>query len=357
LSSGAGRVITASLAAITTVEWPGSKATGVSPVWELDAQVECVASAAVAVAVREAAGGDRIMTGRRYSISVVFALLCAAPAMAQERFDSPEAAAQALIQAVDSHDTALLLAIMGPPAKGILTSGDSNQDREEQAEFARLARAKHRLEISSINPNRAILSIGDEDWPFPVPILARDGKWSFEASETPAEMRARRIGADELDIIEICHGYVEAQIKYASEDRYKDGVLQYATRLMSTAGQQDGLYWEGAREPLIPEALASAGWNGPMKGRAKPYHGYYFRVLQGQGPNAVGGAHNYAVKDKLIGGFGLVAWPAEYEVTGIHTFIVNQDDVVYQKDLAPIPGKPDQPITRFDPDHSWEPVE
>ncbi len=281
----------------------------------------------------------------------------AAPLFAQEHFDTAEAAAQALITAVDSHDSAKLIAIMGPQGKAVLTSGNPTQDRDEQTEFARLARTKHRLEISSMHPNRAILAIGDEDWPFPVPIVRASGKWSFDASEAPVEMRARRIGADELDAIEICHGVVDAQLKYASEDHDKDGMLEYAPRLLSRPGKQDGLYWDGASEPLIPEGLAQAAWEGGVKGQAKPYHGYYFRVLDGQGSNAPGGAHNYLLKDNLVGGFGLVAWPADYGVTGIHTFIVNQEGVVYQKDIAPVPGKPALPITRFDPDHSWEPAE
>ena len=189
--------------------------------------------------------------------------------------------------------------------------------------------------------------IGDEDWPFPVPIVHAKGKWSFDASEAPVEMRARRIGSDELDVIEICRGYVEAQMKYASEDRDEQGMIQYASRLMSTPGHHDGLYWEGVSEPLVPEGLAHAAWDGVRKGQAKPYHGYYFRVLEEQGPDSPGGAHKYFVKGKLIGGFGLVAWPAKYGVTGIHTFMVNQEGA----------GKAPLPITRFDPDHSWEPVE
>jgi DUF2950 family protein len=297
------------------------------------------------------------MRGTLCTICAAMAATCAVPARAQERFDSAEAAAQAVIDAVDHHDNSRLSALFGPGAKDVLTSGDSAQDRDEQAEFARLARVKHRLEISSMNPNRAILAIGDEDWPFPVPIVRAHGKWSFDASETPVEMRARRIGTDELDAIEICHGYVEAQMKYASEDRDKDGMLEYASRLMSTPGRHNGLYWTGASDSFIPEGLALAAWDGGRKGQAKPYHGYYFRVLEGQGSNAAGGAHNYFNKDKLIGGFGLVAWPADYGVSGLHTFIVNQNGVVYQKDIAPVTGKPPLPITRFDPDQSWEPVE
>ena len=296
------------------------------------------------------------MTGRFCTILAAMAFASAAPSIAQERFDSSEAAAQALIDAVNHHDTARLSAIFGPQAKAILTSGDATQDRAERDEFARLARTQHRIEVSPISQDRAILAIGDEDWPFPVPLVKTNGKWSFDASETPVEMRARRIGAHELDAIEICHGYVDAQLKYASKDRDKDGMLEYAPRLMSTPGRHDGLYWEGESEPLVPRGLAQAAWDGGRKGQAKPYHGYYFRVLVGQGANAPGGTHDYVVKDKLIGGFGLVAWPAEYGVTGIHTFMVNQAGVVYQKDIAPISGQSPTP-TRFDPDHSWQPAE
>jgi hypothetical protein len=291
------------------------------------------------------------MTIRLYSIFAAVAIvstLGAAPIFAQQSFDSSEAAAQALIDAVAQHDSARMFAILGPKAKGILTCGNATQDRAEQDEFARLAAAKHRLEVSPMNPHRVILAIGDQDWPFPVPIVQANGKWAFDASETPAEMLARHIGANELDAIEICHGYVEAQMKYASEDRDKDGMLEYAPRLMSTPGHHDGLYWEGEGQPLVPEGFAHAD--------AKPYHGYYFRILKAQGPDAPGGVHNYAIKDKLVGGFGLVAVPAQYGVTGVHTFIVNQNGAVYEKDIAPVAGKP-ATITRYDPDHSWQPVD
>ena len=280
--------------------------------------------------------------------------LFAAPVLARERFDSPEAASKAIIDAAGNQDATRLVAILGPESKGILTSGDASRDSAEQAEFARLARAKHRIEIPSMNPNRAVLSIGDEDWPFPVPMVRANGKWAFDAAETPIEMRARRIGANELDAIEICHDYVEAQQKYASEERDKDGMLAYAARLMSTPGQHDGLYWQGANEPLVPELLAKAEWDGERNGRPQPYHGYYFRVLDRQGPHAPGGTHSYVAKNKLIGGFALIAWPADYEASGIHTFIVNQDGVVYEKDLPPAPGRT---LLSFDPDELWEPVE
>jgi hypothetical protein len=297
------------------------------------------------------------MNSRLFTICAALALACTAASKAQERFDTPEAAAKAVIDAAAAHDAARLSAIFGPQAKEILTSGTAAQDRAEQDEFARLAGAKHRLEISPMNSNRAILALGDEDWPFPVPIVRTHGKWSFDATETPAEMHARRIGTHELDAIEICHAYVEAQRQYAAEDRDKDGMLKYAPHIMSAPGGHDGLYWEGESEPLVPAGLAQAAWEGAQKAHAKPYHGYYFRVLDGQGSHAPGGAHNYVVKNKLIGGFALVAWPAQYGVTGIHTFIVNQDGVVYEKIVAPVSGQPAPSITRFDPDDSWQAVD
>jgi hypothetical protein len=297
------------------------------------------------------------MTRMLSTIGAALLFGCVVPSFAQEGFDSPEAAATAIIDAADSHDSTKLSAILGPQAKGILTTGNATRDTGEQTEFARLARMKHRIQMAGISPNRAILCIGDEDWPFPVPIVKTKDKWSFDASQTQVEMRARLIGAHELDVMEICRGYVEAQRKYASEDRDKSGMLVYAAHLMSSPGKHDGLYWEGAGEPLVPEAFARAESGGAGKDHPKPYHGYYFRVLQRQGPSAPGGAHTYVAKDKLIGGFGLVAWPAEYGVTGIHTFIVNQTGAIFQKDIAPVPGKPSPPITSFDPGDSWQTVD
>jgi len=285
------------------------------------------------------------MTLRFWIILTAIAIL---PAMAQESFDSPEAAAQAVIDAANNHDSARLTAVLGAEARAILTSGDPAQDRAEQTEFANLAHTRHQLVPLPLDGNRVILSVGDADWPFPIPIVRTGGKWSFDASQADVEMRARRIGANEMDAVEICKGYVEAQQKYA-EDHGKNGMPEYAARLMSTAGQHDGLYWEGATQPLIPAGLAQAG--------SKPYHGYYFRILQEQGPNAPGGAHAYMVGGKLMGGFGLVAWPAEYGVSGIHMFIVNHNGTVFEKDIEPTGGKAPAPLTRFDPDGSWIKVE
>jgi len=286
----------------------------------------------------------------------VMTLALATQSFAQERFDSAEAAAQAVIDSAEKHDTARLTAIFGPQGNAVLTSGNPSQDQSEQAEFAKLARAKHQLHPDGRNPNRMLLAIGDEDWPFPVPIVLSKGKWSFDASETKVEMQARRIGTHELDAIEICAGFVDAQKKYAAEEHDNDGVLKYASHMMAGASGQDGLYVEGAFSPLVPRGLVDATWEG-QKASSKPYHGYYFRILDRQGPHAPGGAHNYLVKNKLMGGFGLVAWPAQYGVTGIYTFMVNQSGVIYQKDIAPVPGGALVPITRYDPDPSWMPVD
>jgi len=277
------------------------------------------------------------------ALALALALAPAAQrAWAQQTFDTPESAAEALIGGAAAHDGAKLAAIFGPKGNAILTSGNLAQDTAEQEEFARRARAKHQLVPDSRNPNRVFLSIGEEDWPFPAPIVRANGKWSFDASGTRTEMLARQIGANELDAISVCLTYVQAQKQYAVEDHDKDGMPKYASRLV------DGL----------PEGFADAVWDGQKKG-TKPYHGYFFRILDGQGPNAPGGAHSYLLKDRLIGGFGLVAWPAQYGVTGIQTFIVNQAGVIYQKDMAP-PAKAKTvapPVTRYDPDPSWMAIE
>ncbi len=227
-------------------------------------------------------------------LALVFAL--AAPAVAQERFDSADAAAQALVDSLERHDAARIAAIFGPQGNTILTSGNPTQDRAEQSEFSRLAGTKHRLSADPMNPNRVILWIGDEDWPFPAPIVSSNGKWSFDVVCAQDEMAARRIGAHEMDAMEICAGYVEAQKKYASEDRGKDGVVQYASHMMSAANGHGGLV------PLVPQGLANATWDGHKKSTTS-YHGYFFRILDGQGPHAPGGAHNFRVKNKLMGGF------------------------------------------------------
>lgn len=279
---------------------------------------------------------------------------CAAILLAQgqKTFDTPQAAADALIAAAADNDTAGLDALFGPQAKSILSSGNAAQDKSEREEFASIARNKHELQRDSMTSNRMILSIGTEDWPFPVPIVKKDNGWIFDTSMGELAMQARRIGADELDAIEICAGYVGAQESYGHhrEETGKSSTLQYAKRIMSTPGHHDGLYWDGEGS-LVPKGFAEASTDHP-----KPYHGYYFRILTAQGADAPGGAHNYVAKDVMIGGFALVAWPAEYGVSGIHTFIVGMEGVVYEKDLGQPANNLVPKVTRYNPDRTWSPV-
>jgi hypothetical protein len=214
-----------------------------------------------------------------------------------------------------------------------------------------MARSKYQIEKDPMNLHRVVLAIGPQDWPFPVPIVEKDGKWSFEPAQGELEVHARRIGANEIDVMDMCAGFVEAQKQYAEADRDKDGILEYAEFLMSGPGKDDGLYSE--RAARIPKALADAEVRPGRK--PVPYHGYYFHVLTSEIASDRGGAHvNYLVQGKhMMGGFALVAWPAQYGVTGIHTFIVNQDGLVYQKDLGTQASNLMPPVKTYAPDKTW----
>jgi hypothetical protein len=282
-------------------------------------------------------------------------MLAAGAAFAQERtqhtYSSPEAAVQALIDAALKNDTAELASVLGSKGQGLLASGDAGRDQAERREFAQLASARHKIEPSSMQADTMILLVGDQQWPFPVPLIREDQRWRFDAGLGSLEVRARRVGANELDAIEICAGYVEAQQAYAAEHRSGAATMEYARVIMSSPGRKNGLYPE-----LVPEGFADAAMETPGR-KAKPYHGYYFRVLKEQGPNAPGGPHKYVAGKYMIGGFALAAWPAEYGVTGVHTFIVNQDDTVYEKDLGAQTSTLAQALVRYDPDKSWTPVD
>jgi len=274
----------------------------------------------------------------------------------QKTFDSPEAAVQALIDATSKNDTAELVAVLGSNGQGILTSGDAGQDQAERREFAQLASTRHRLEPSTMRAGTMILLVGEEAWPFPVPLVSVDQRWHFDPALGALEVRARRVGANELDAIEICAGYVEAQQAYAAQHRSGAATMEYAKAIVSSPGQKNGLYQPGASPELVPQGFADAAMESPGR-KAKPYHGYYFRVLTEQGPNAPGGPHKYVAGQFMIGGFALVAWPAQYGVTGVHTFIVNQDNSVYEKDLGPQTPSLAPALVRYDPDSSWTPVD
>ncbi len=284
-------------------------------------------------------------------------LQAAPPQTTQKMFATPQEAVQATIDAAEHNDTPALLQLFGPAGKDIVESGDPAEDREVRAEFARMAHEKLQIDTDPLNPNRVDFTVGDQAWPFPVPVIRKDGKWQLDSASGKMEVLARRIGKDELNAMEVCRGYAEAQMSYAATARDGEHLLQYAQKIVSTPGKQDGLYMEGASDSMVPKAFAAAAMNAATPGKKQePYHGYYFRILKAQGPDAVGGAFNYVVNGKMIGGFALVAWPAEYGVSGIRTLIINHEGVVYEKDLGPTTAVQARQMTRFNPDKSWQAV-
>ncbi|HEX5886554.1 MAG TPA: DUF2950 domain-containing protein [Pyrinomonadaceae bacterium] len=273
-------------------------------------------------------------------------------------FSSAQEAADALIDAAEKFDVAALTEILGPDSYDIIHTGEPARDREVTQKFAEQARLKTNVSYQPKNPRRAILEIGEDNWPFAVPIVKVGSTWSFDSKAGRQELLYRRIGGNELDAIAVCRGYVEAQHEYALQKRGTSGVNQYAQRIISTSGQQDGLAWknsDGTWGGPIGEKVAAAIARG-YSSKTEPYHGYFFKVLKGQGPLAPLGEMDFVVKDVMIGGFALVAFPAQYRVTGVQTFMVSHDGVVYQKDLGPKTLELAGAIDRFNPDKTWTPV-
>ena len=272
-------------------------------------------------------------------------------------FATPEDAANSLIDAAEKYDVAALTEVLGPDSYDIINTGEPARDNEKCKEFAARARAKMSVEVNKTK-TRATMVVGDEDWPFPVPIVKAGNSWFFDAKVGRHEILLRRIGQNELDAIEICRGYVEAQHSYALKRREGYEVNQYAQRIISSEGKQDGLAWkkaDGTWDGPIGEKVAAAIANG-YTSRAEPYHGYFFKILKGQGPAAPLGQLDYVIKGVMIGGFALVATPAQYRNTGVKSFIVSQDGVVYEKDLGPQSLEFFKSMERFNPDRSWTPV-
>ncbi len=273
----------------------------------------------------------------------------------QKTFDTPQQAVDAMVLAVKNDDVTALLEIFGPAGKDFVDTSDDVQDKNSRAAFAALAQEKLHVDIDPHDPNRAILSVGNEDWPIPVPIVKQGGKWHFDSQAGRTEILDRHIGANELDAITICRGFVEAQKDYAEQIHDDSGVNQYAQRIISTPGKQDGLAWQNAdgswRGP-VGEAVAKALEEG-YGDKAKPFHGYYFKVLKGQGPAAPLGQLDYVIEGAMIGGFALVAVPADYGVTGVMTFMVSYDGVVFQKDLGPDSLNIVKKMERYNPDKTW----
>jgi len=284
------------------------------------------------------------------------ALLQAAPKDVQRTFATPQEAIQATIDAAERNDTAALLQLFGPEGKDIVESGDPAEDQDLRTEFARSAHEKLQIDADPFRPERVEFTVGAQEWPFPVPVVLRNGRWQLDSASGRLEIIARRIGRNELNAMEVCRGYAEAQIEYAAVEHDGDRVLKYAQRIAGTPGKQDGLYLGSVSESLVSQPFAEAAVASPstMGKQAEPYHGYYYRVLTSQGPDAAGGAFDYVVNGKMIGGFALVAWPAEYGVSGVGTFVINHDGVVYEKDLGAGTALQARQMTRFNPDKSWQ---
>jgi hypothetical protein len=280
-----------------------------------------------------------------------------------KEFDTPKQAAEALAQAAESFDTGKLKEILGPDSEDIIASEDPVQDKNRAAEFAAKAKEKMSIQIDKKNPNQAIVLVGNDDFPLPIPLVKRNGKWSFDTKVGREEILNRRIGANELNAIEICRGFVEAQHEYAMEKHDGSKVNQYAQHILSTPGKHDGLAWQnsdGTWAGPVGEEVAKAleeGYSFQPGGNPKPYHGYYFKVLKGQGPAAPMGEMDFMVGGAMIGGFALAAAPAEYRVTGVQTFIVGPDGVVYEKDLGPDTVKTFQSMDKYNPDKTWKVTE
>ena len=275
----------------------------------------------------------------------------------QTKFDTPEAAAEALITASEKHDIPTLQQILGKDGMDLVQTGDSIQDRTAMTAFAEQARLQTRV-VRDSGPEVATLVIGPDSFPGPIPIVGENGKWHFDTPAGREEVLYRRIGRNELDAIDVAQGFVEAQQQYASSKH--DGALvnQYAQRIISTPGKQDGLAWQaadGSWQGPVGEGVARVIAEGYSE-RTQPYHGYFFKVLKGQGPAAPLGEMDFLVDGAMIGGFALVAVPAEYGVTGVKTFIVSHTGIVYEKDLGPTTLEQFKAMERYNPDSTWSPV-
>lgn len=284
--------------------------------------------------------------------------LAAIAASGPKRFASPEKAVNALVAAVKSNSARDLVAIFGPGSGALVSSGDRVADRADRKKFLDRYAGGHIIDLSGAD--RGVLLLGPDKYPFPFPLLKKEGRWVFDSAAGREEILNRRIGRNELNAIQVAHAYVDAQREYICKDRDNDGIPAFATLFRSSPGKKDGLYWESAsgddESPFGP-LVAQAAHEGYGKSGAEllsPYHGYLFRILTAQGEGADGGGYSYLVNGRMVLGFAMVAYPAQYGASGIMTFIVNQGGVVYEKDLGPRTAKAVESITAFSPDATWK---
>jgi hypothetical protein len=285
----------------------------------------------------------------------------AAAKPAQQSFAAPEEGFKALAAAVAAHDRQALDRLLGAANVKLLASGDAVADRNAGERFSALYNEGHKVALEG--DTKAVLQIGKDDWPLPIPLVKHGESWRFDLAAAQEEINNRRVGRNELSAIQTILAVADAQQDYAAKDRNGDGLLAYAQKFRSSPGKRDGLYWPAKageeQSPLGPLAAQAAG-EGYLKGasgKPEPYHGYFFRILTGQGKGAPGGAYDYVVRKEMIGGFAVLAWPAKYGSSGVMSFMVNHDGVVYQKDLGPQTAAVAAKIKRFDPSDGWAKVE
>jgi hypothetical protein len=279
----------------------------------------------------------------------------------QKAFGSPEEAVKAFVDSVKSNDVKAMGTILGPGSAKIISSGDAAADQKDREVFVKAYETKNKIDMAS--DTKAVLSIGEKEWPMPIPIVKKGSAWIFDSKAGAEELLSRRIGMNELNTIKFCEAYVDAQQEYVMKDNDGDGLLEYAQKFVSTPGKKDGLYWatkEG--EPLSPLGPLAAdavkeGYGKKKTNGQVPFHGYYYKMLKAQGKNAPGGAYDYVVNGNMIGGFALVAYPAQYGSSGVMTFIVSHDGVVYQKDLGKETTNVVTAMKLFDPDKTWPKAE
>jgi hypothetical protein len=284
--------------------------------------------------------------------------LAAGAASAQQTFPTPEAAASALVEAARAGEKGFVERIFGPGSRAVISSGDADEDKRRLSEFNEAAAAA--MTLSAPDATTRVMNVGKNPFAFPVPIVKKGDAWAFDVVSGKQEILNRAIGFNEASAIEACRTYVAAQREYFRLDRDEDEVQEYAQRIVSSPGKHDGLYWDAAsqadRSPLDGR-LADSVLSAVRSGKRAPYHGYFFRILKAQGPAAPGGAFSYVINGRMIAGFGLVAWPAEWGRTGVMTFICNQQGKVYQADLGARTSRIVGKMTRYDPDATWTRVD
>ncbi len=296
-----------------------------------------------------------------FMVIAAFGVIASAQDIKQKTFKSPKQAFKALVEAARDNDTAELLDIFGPEGKEIISSGDAVADARARERFVKAA--GEATGFSKLDSKTVKAVIGKDKWSFPVPIVKSGKEWIFSTKEGKEEILTRRIGRNELNTIQVCLAYVAAQREYAAKDRKGDGVLQFAQHFLSGKDKKDGLYWQGASAdemsplgPLVAHA-SEEGYSVEKTGKPRPYHGYYLKILKAQGNNAPGGEINYIKDGKMVAGFGLLAYPARYGVSGVMTFMVNQTGIVYEKNLGPETEEVAKAITKYDPDKTWNKAE